>query len=126
MKAITKEERPIGKGYNGYQSFYTEDIVKETEKALLVSLYFYSIGERANIWLPKSKMLAYQHIDSRDIIDNGNDFVKNPNYGKDRVQYFISSFFTKDKGTMLRTDVKQEYVENNSDNNILGVKGIDY
>lgn len=97
MKSIAQNERPIGKNSN-YTCFYSEDIVKETEKALLVSLYFDSIGEKSNRWLPKSKMLAYNHIDNRDIIDNGKDFVKNPNYGKDRVQYFISSFFTKDKG----------------------------
>lgn len=126
MKSITQNERPIGKGYTGYDCFYSEDIIKETENAFLVSLYFDSIGGKANRWLPKSKMLAYTHVDNRDIIDNGKDFVKNPNYGKDRVQYFISSFFTKDKGTMLRTDLKEEYIENQSDNNILGVKGIDY
>lgn len=126
MKSITQNERPIGKGYTGYDCFYSEDIIKETENAFLVSLYFDSIGGKANRWLPKSKMLAYTHVDNRDIIDNGKDFVKNPNYGKDRVQYFISSFLTKDKGTMLRTDLKEEYIENQSDNNILGVKGIDY
>lgn len=126
MKSITQNERPIGKGYTGYYCFYSEDVVKETEKAFLVSLYFESIGEKANRWLPKSKMLAYTHVDNRDIIDNGKDFVKNPNYGNDRVQYFISSFFTKDKGTMLRTDLKKEYNENQSDNNIMGVEGIDY
>lgn len=125
MKSIAQNERPIGKNSN-YTCFYSEDIVKETEKAFLVGLYFNSIGEKANRWLPKSKMLAYNHIDNRDIIDNGKDFVKNPNYGKDRVQYFISSFFTKDNGTMFRTDVKEEYNENQSDNNIMGVKGIDY
>ena len=89
MKTITQNERPIGKGYTGYDCFYSEDIVKETEKAFLVSLYFESIGEKANRWLPKSKMLAYTHVDNRDIIDNGNTFVKTPNYGKERVQYFI-------------------------------------
>jgi hypothetical protein len=82
MKAITQNERPIGKGYTGYDCFYTEDVVKETEKAFLVSLYFESIGDRANRWLPKSKMLAYTHIDNREIVDNGKDFVKNANYGK--------------------------------------------
>lgn len=126
MKSITQNERPIGKGYTGYDCFYSEDIVKETEKALLVSLYFDSIGGKANRWLPKSKMLAYTHVDNRDIIDNGKIFVKNPNYGKERVQYFISCFFTQDKGTMLRTDFKEDYNENQSDNNIMGVKGIDY
>lgn len=126
MKNISQNERPIGKGFNDYKCFYSEDVVAETEKAFLVSLYFYSTGEKSTRWLPKSKMLAYTHIDNRDIIDNGKDFVKNPNYGKNRVQYFISSFFTKDNGTMLRTDVKQEYIENTSDNNVLGVKGIDY
>ena len=126
MKTITQKERPIGKGYTGYDSFYSEDIVKETEKAFLVSLYFDSIGEKANRWLPKSKMLAYNHIDSRDLIDDGKNFIANPNYGKSRVQYFISSFFTKDNGTMIRTDVKEDYIENQSDNNIIGVKGIDY
>ena len=126
MKSITQNERPIGKGYTGYDSFYSEDIIKETEKAFLVSLYFESIGEKANRWLPKSKMLAYTHVDNRDIIDNGKDFVKNPNYGKDRVQYFISSFFTKDMGTMIRTDVKKELDERQSEHNIMGVEGIDY
>ena len=127
MKHITQHERPIGRGYTGYGCFYSEDIVKETEKAFLVSLYFDSIGGKTNRWLPKSKMLAYNHIDNRDIIDNGKDFVKNPNYGKERIQYFISSFFTKDNGTMLRTDVKNDYNDcNQSDNNIMGVKGIDY
>ena len=125
MKSIEQNERPIGR-YTGYDCFYSEDVVKETEKAFLVSLYFESIGEKVNRWLPKSKMLAYAHVDNRDIVDNGKDFVKNPNYGKERVQYFISSFFTKDKGTMLRTDLAKEYTENQSDNNILGVKGIDY
>ena len=125
MKSITYNERPIGRN-SKYYSFYTEDIVKETEKAFLVSLYFDSIGGKANRWLPKSKMLAYNHVDNRDIIDNGKDFVKNPNYGKDRVQYFISSFFTKDNGTQLRTDIKEDYNEVQSDNNIMGVKGIDY
>jgi hypothetical protein len=126
MKSITQNERPIGKGYTGYSCFYSEDVVKETEKALLVSLYFDSIGENANRWLPKSKMLAYNHIDNRDIVDNGKDFVKNPNYGKDRVQYFISSFFTKDNGTMLRTDIREDYEERQSDSQIIGVEGIDY
>ena len=125
MKSITYNERPIGRNSN-YYCFYSEDIVNETEKAFLVSLYFDSIGGKANRWLPKSKMLAYQHIDNRDIIDNGKDFVKNPNYGKDRVQYFISSFFTKDNGTPLRTDIKEDHNEVQSDNNIMGVKGIDY
>ena len=125
MKSITQNERPIGKNSN-YSCFYSEDVVKETEKALLVSLYFDSIGEKANRWLPKSKMLAYNHIDNRDIVDNGKDFVKNPNYGKDRVQYFISSFFTKDNGTMLRTDIREDYEERQSDNQVIGVKGIDY
>jgi hypothetical protein len=125
MKSILQDERPIGKNSN-YTCFYSEDIVNETEKALLVSLYFDSVGDKANRWLPKSKMLAYTHIDTRDIIDNGIKFVKNDNYGKDRTQYFISSFFTKDNGTMVRTDVKYEYAENQSDNNIMGVKGIDY
>jgi hypothetical protein len=125
MKSILQDERPIGKNSN-YTCFYSEDIVKETEKALLVSLYFDSVGDKANRWLPKSKMLAYTHIDTRDIIDNGIKFVKNDNYGKDRIQYFISSFFTKDNGTMVRTDVKYEYAENQSDNNIMGVKGVDY
>jgi hypothetical protein len=125
MKTIAQNERPIGKNSN-YTCFYSEDVVAETEKALLVSLYFCSIGEKANRWLPKSKMLAYNHIDNRDIIDNGKDFVKNQNYGKNRVQYFISSFFTKDNGTILRTDIKKEYNEVQSDNNIMGVEGIDY
>ena len=125
MKSILQDERPIGKNSN-YTCFYSEDIVNETEKALLVSLYFDSVGDKANRWLPKSKMLAYTHIDTRDIIDNGIKFVKNDNYGKNRIQYFISSFFTKDNGTMVRTDVKYEYTENQSDNNIMGVKGIDY
>ena len=127
MKAITQNERPIGKGYTGYYCFYSEDIVKETEKAMLVSLYFDSVGGKVNKWLPKSKMLAYNHTDNRDIIDNGKDFVKNPNYGKDRVQYFISSFFTKDKGSMIRIDEKDDIVEDRwDDNDIIGVKGIDY
>jgi len=127
MKTITQNERPIGKGYTGYDCFYSEDIVKETEKAFLVSLYFESIGEKANRWLPKSKMLAYTHVDNRDIIDNGKTFVKNPNYGKERVQYFISSFFTKDKGSMVRIDEELDIVEDRwSDNDIIGVKGIDY
>lgn len=126
MKYISQNERPTGKGYTGYDCFYSEDVVKETEKALLVSLHFDSIGGKANRWLPKSKMLAYNHIDNRDIIDNGKDFVKNPNYGKERTQYFISSFFTKDNGTILRTDVKNDYNDNQSDHNIMGVKGIDY
>lgn len=30
MKIISKNERPIGKGYTGYDCFYSEDIVKET------------------------------------------------------------------------------------------------
>jgi hypothetical protein len=127
MKSITQSERPIGK-YSKYDCFYSEDIVKETEKAFLVSLYFDSIGEKANRWLPKSKMLAYEHIDNRDIIDNGKDFVKNSNYGKIRFQYFISSFFTKDMGSLIRVDNKEDFdfEERQSDNNILGVKGIDY
>jgi hypothetical protein len=126
MTIITQNERPIGKISTGYSSFYSEDIIKETENAFLVNLYFYSIGEKSNRWLPKSKMLAYNHIDNRDLIDNGKDFVKNPNYGKDRTQYFISSFFTKDNGTIIRTDIKKEYNDVQSDNNIMGVKGIDY
>jgi hypothetical protein len=97
MKTITQSERPIGKNSN-YSCFYSEDVVKETDRAFLVSMYFERIGEKANRWLPKSKMLAFEHVDNRDLIYNGNDFVKNPNYGKARVQYFISSFFTKDKG----------------------------
>ena len=125
MKAITQSERPIGK-HSNYGCFYSEDIVAETEKAFLVSLYFDSIGEKANRWLPKSKILAYEHLDNRDLIDNGKDFVKNPNYGKNRVQYFISSFFTKDNGSMIRVDVNEEYNERQSDHNIMGVKGIDY
>lgn len=125
MKAITQNERPIGK-YSKYACFYSEDIVKETEKAFLVSLYFDSIGEKANRWLPKSKILAYEHIDNRDHVDNGKDFVKNPNYGKTRVQYFISSFFTKDMGSLIRVDNKEDYDERQSDHNIMGVKGIDY
>ena len=125
MKTIAQNERPIGRNSN-YTCFYSEDIVKETEKALLVSLYFDSIGKKASRWLPKSKMLAYAHVDNRDIIDNGKDFVKNTNFGKDRVQYFISSFFTKDNGTMLRTDIAEDYNEVQSDNKIMGVNGIDY
>jgi hypothetical protein len=126
MKTIAQNERPIGK-YSNYDIFYSEDVVKETEKAFLVSLYFDSIGEKANRWLPKSKMLAYEHLDNRDLIDNGKDFVKNPNYGKIRFQYFISSFFTKDNGTRIRVDVKEEYYdERPSDNDIIGVEGIDY
>ena len=126
MIQIAQNERPIGRGYTGYDSFYSEDIVKETEKAFLVSLYFDSLGCKENRWLPKTKMMAYTHIDNREIVDNGKDFIKNPNFGKDRVQYFISCFFTKDKGTMLRTDIKSEYSDNQSDHNIMGVKGIDY
>lgn len=122
MKIIAKNERPIGRGYD---CFYSEDIVKETEKAFLVSLYFDRIAGKANRWLPKSKMLAYNHIDDRDIIDNGKDFVKNPNFGKERVQYFISSFFTRDKGADFR-HVTKEREERQSDHNIMGVKGIDY
>ena len=38
MKQIAQNERPIGKGYTGYSCFYSEDVVKETEKALLVRL----------------------------------------------------------------------------------------
>jgi len=124
MKAITQNERPIGKNSN-YTCFYSEDIVKETEKAFLVSLYFDRIGEKANRWLPKSKMMAYNHIDNREIIDNGKDFVKNPNYGKERVQYFVSSFFTKDKGAGFIEKI-EEFEERQSDHNIMGVKGIDY
>ena len=71
-------------------------------------------------------MLAYTHVDNRDLIDNGKDFVKNPKLGKERVQYFIHCFFTQDKGTMLRTDIKNEYEERQSDHNIMGVKGVDY
>ncbi len=97
MKQITQSQRPIGKNSN-YICFYSEDVIQETEKAFLVSLYFERIGEKANRWLPKSKMLAFEHIDNRDLVDNGKDFVKNTNYGKARVQYFISSFFAKDKG----------------------------
>ena len=130
MKIITKDERPIGKGYKGYTSFYSEDIIKETEKAFLVSLYFDSIGEIANKWLPKSKILVYEHIDNRDLIDNGKDFIKNINYGKNRNQYFINSFFTQDKGSIPNcAEISQSYknlVDIASDNNILGVKGIDY
>lgn len=125
MKEITQSERPIGKNSN-YASFYSEDVVLETEKAILVSLYFESIGNRANRWLPKSKMMAYKHIDNRDLIDNGKDYVKNTNYGKNRIQYFISSYFTKDNGSMIRVDVKNELEERQSDHNIMGVKGIDY
>jgi hypothetical protein len=125
MKTISQNERPIGK-FSKYECFYSEKIVKETEKAFLVSLYFDSIGDYSNRWLPKSKILAYEHLDNRDLIDNGVDFVKNPNYGKKRVQYFISCFFTKDHGTMMRTDIKEYVEERQSDHNIMGVKGIDY
>ncbi len=125
MTNITINERPIGK-FSRYTCFYSEDVVNETEKAFLVSLYFDSIGEKANRWLPKSKMMAYNHIDNRELIDNGVDFVKNPNFNKERVQYFIPCFFTKDKGTMLRTDIKADYTEKQSDHSIMGVKGIDY
>lgn len=127
MKQISQNERPIGRGNTGYDCFYSEDIIKETEKAFLVSLYFESVGGKVNKWLPKSKMLAYSHIDNRDIIDNGRDFVRNHNYGKDRVQYFIPSFFTKDNGTLIRIDEKDDIIEDRwNDNDILGVKGIDY
>lgn len=126
MKKITIDERPIGKGYTGYDCFYSEDIVKETEKAFLVSIFSESKGYKYNRWLPKSKTLAYYHTDNREIIYNGRDYVKNINYGKERVQYFISCFFTQDKGTIFRTDIKSEYKDFNTDNEILGVKGIDY
>ena len=125
MKEISKDQRPIGKG-SKYTCFYSEDIVKETEKAFLVSLFYESIGGKAQRWLPKSKMLAYAHIDNRDIIDNGIDFVKNPNYGKNRVQYFIPCFFTKDNSTAFRTDMKKDYNAVQSDASIMGVEGIDY
>lgn len=125
MKQISQNERPIGK-YSNYTCFYSEDIVKETEKAFLVSLYFDRIGEKANKWLPKSKMLAYAHTDNRDIIDNGKDFVKNPNYGKERVQYFVPSFFIKDQGAGFIHEIKDVIQDRWSDNDILGVKGIDY
>ena len=125
MKAITQNERPIGKGTN-YIYFFSEDIVKETDKAFFVSIYYYSSDVKSNRWLPKSKMLVYDHIDNRDLIDNGKDYVKNPNYGKNRSQFFISSFFAKDNGEILRTDIKDEQDDVLSENQILGVKGIDY
>jgi hypothetical protein len=129
MKAITQSERPIGKNTN-YTCFYSEDIVKETEKAFLVSLYFDRIGEKANKWLPKSKMLSYNHIDNRELIDNGKDFIKNPNFGKNRVQYFISSFFINDKSSMPTcAEIAASYKEATdyaSFSSIMGVKGIDY
>jgi hypothetical protein len=49
-----------------------------------------------------------------------------PLTGKNRFQYFISSFFTKDNGSMIRVDINQEYEERQSDNDIIGVRGIDY
>lgn len=128
MKLIAKNERPIGA--SGYDCFYSEQIVSETEKAFLVKLYFDSVGECSNRWLPKSKILAYQHTDDRDLIDNGRDYVKNPNYGNIRFQYFIPCFFTKDKGTMITmADVSRSYKDSTdriSDNDVIGVKGIDY
>lgn len=125
MKQITQNERPIGRGYTGYDCFYSEDIVKETEKAFLVAIYFDRLGEKANRWLPKSKMLVYNHIDNREIIDDGKNFFKNPNYGKERAQYFISSFFTKDKGADFRYE-PEDIIERQSDHDVMGVKGIDY
>ena len=125
MKAITQNERPIGKGAN-YITFFSEDVIRETDKAFLVSIYFYSTNTKSNRWLPKSKMLVYNHIDNRDLIDNGKDYVKNPNYGKNRSQFFISSFFIKDNGELLRTDIKDVQDDVLSESQILGGKGIDY
>jgi hypothetical protein len=95
MKNISINERPIGR-FSNHTCFYSEDVIQETELAMLVKVYISDFSEFENRWLPKSKMLAYNHIDNRDLIDNGRDFVKNPNYGKDRIQYFIPSFFIKE------------------------------
>jgi hypothetical protein len=95
MKTISINERPIGK-FSNYTCFYSEDVIQETKLALLVKVYVSDFSEFENRWLPKSKMLAYNHIDNRDLIDNGKDYVKNINFGKDRVQYFIPSFFIKE------------------------------
>lgn len=129
MTTITQNQRPIGRNSN-YTCFYTEDVVSETEKALLVSLYFDSIGEKANRWLPKSKILAYEHIDNRELVDNGVDYLRNFNYGKPRIQYFIPSFFTKDNGSMPTcAELSLGYKDGTnrvSENDIMGVNGIDY
>jgi|SRR6185312_16368955 len=98
MKAITKDERPIGKG-SKYTCFFSEDIVKETEKAFLVNVWVSEFSGNENRWLPKSKMLSYTHIDTRDLVYNGKDYVRNENYGKEMVQYFISNFFIKQSPT---------------------------
>lgn len=128
MKSIEKQELPIGN--KNYTTFFSEDILKETDKAILVSIYFESVGGKVNKWLPKSKILFYSDIDNRDLIDNGKDYVINPNYGKPRVRYFIPTFFTKDNGCFIKTselsELHKNSIESYNDNNVLGVKGIDY
>ena len=95
MKNIAQNERPIGK-YSNHFCFYSESIVKETEMAMLVPVYSDSLDTFENMWLPKSKMLAYNHIDNRDLVDDGKNYIKNPTFGMSRVQFFIPTFFVKE------------------------------
>lgn len=129
MKKIAEDQRPIGKG-TGYKIFYSEDVIKETEKAFLVRMYSDAYGDFFNRWLPKANMLSYEHIDKRDLIYNGIDYVKNHNYGKIRSQYFIPTFFVNDKSSLPTcAEISESHKNLNniiSDNDIIGVKGIDY
>jgi len=125
MQQINKDQRPIGRN-SRYTCFYSEDISRETEKAYLVRLYSETSDVFFKLWLPKSKMLAYHHVDGRDIIDNGVDFVKNPNFGKNRVQYFIPDFFINDQSTPTAQTDEDIMPHRMTDNDVLGVKGIDY
>jgi hypothetical protein len=74
VKTITQSERPVGR-YSKYEKFYTETILKETQKAFLIKLEvdFWGMIQR---WVPKSQCLVYP-IDQK------------------RNEYFIHTFFLK-------------------------------
>jgi len=127
MKFIDRDQRPIGK-YSKHCVFYTEDIIKETEKAFLANIYVSDFSGNENRWIPKSVLLACKHIDKNITIKVGNDWVQNPNYGKDRVQYFVPMKFLKDNVTPTPVNFSKYEDEDDrpSGQEILGVKGINY
>jgi len=127
MKFISQDQRPIGK-YSKHSVFYTEDIIKETEKAFFTKVYVSDFSGNENRWIPKSVLLAYRHIDKNTTIRVGDDWAQNPNYGKDRVQYFVPMKFLKDNVTPAPVNFSKYEDEDDrpSEQEILGVKGINY
>ena len=113
MTRIEKDQRPIGKSYSKHICFYDSDIISQTEKALLIVIKSDLNSLTSSVWIPKSKTLVCTFVDERDIIDNGRDYVANPNYGKDINQYFVPVYFAKDKSDIKTTaQVSLEHKDN--------------